>query len=204
MYFNERENTNIDKELRKKKKIKFDMKKLIVGGIILGVIIIALLLIFFLMKTPRYSLNLNGDKEITIYQGSVYNELGYEAHDNKNNNLNGEVSIQSNLDPNTIGTYTITYTLYNKTKTRVVKVIERPAIITVVYLNGDKNMTISLGSTYEEPGYSAVDAIDGDLTNKVKINGHVDTSKRGTYSITYSVVNSQGVTTAEVRTVTVQ
>ena len=61
-----------------------------------------------------------------------------------------------------------------------------------------------MGDAYEEPGYSAIDAVEGDLTNKVKINSNLDTSKQGTYRIIYSVTNSDGVTTSETRTIIVQ
>ena len=42
-----------------------------------------------------------------------------------------------------------------------------------------------------------------DLFDKVKVTGKVDTSKVGTYQITYSVVNSRNVTTKTTRTIIV-
>ena len=124
--------------------------------------------------------------------------------DNKKNNLNNEVTVKSNLDSNTIGTYTITYSLHDITKIRTVKVVAKPDIITVIHLNGEKNIYLNVGETFNEPGYSAIDAIDGDLTDKVKVSGSFDTSNIGTYRIIYSVVNSSGVTTSETRTIIVQ
>ncbi len=204
MYFNQKEDTNIDKALRKRKRINFDKKTLKIGGIILGIIVVILLVILLFARMTRRYLVLNGSTNITVYQGSIYNEPGYNAYDNKKNNLNNEVIVESNLDTNTIGTYKITYTLYGKTKTRTIKVVAKPAIVTVIHLNGDKNVYLNVGTTYNEPGYSAIDATDGDLTSKVKVNSNVDTSKRGTYRIIYSVVNSNGVTTSETRTIIVQ
>ena len=204
MYFNTKEETNIDNELKAKKESKINKKTIIIIGIVLAVIIISLILILLLMNVKRYTLKLNGSESITIYQGSVYIEPGYDAHDNKNNDLSDEVVVLSNLDSNSIGTYTITYTLHNKTRIRNIEVVEQPSVITVIFLNGDKNVYINAGSSYDEPGYSAIDAIDGDLTDKVNVSSNVNTSKRGTYTIIYSVVNSAGVTTSETRTIIVQ
>lgn len=204
MYFKQKEDTNIDNQLKSDKKINISKKTIITIIIVLAVVAIAILLPMLVMILNRYTLILKGDSEITIYQGSIYVEPGYDAYDNRKKSLNDEVNIQSNLDPNTIGTYTITYTLHDKVKTRNIKVVEQPPVITVIYLNGDKNIYMSQGSDYVEPGYNAIDAIDGDLTNKVNVNSNVDTSKKGTYQIIYSVVNSAGVTTTETRTIIVQ
>lgn len=59
----------------------------------------------------------------------------------------------------------------------------------VIKLNGDDSMIIDLGGTYEEPGVKSVDDdVDGKIDIKnVVIKGNVDTSKIGTYRITYTV-----------------
>lgn len=207
MYFKEKEDTNIDNELKKSKKV--DKKKIskvffTIIGILVALIIIGLLIVLLIKKMNREFLILNGDMNMTIYKGTIYNEPGYEAYDNNKNSLNDQVIVNSNLDPNTIGTYKIVYTLNNKSKTRTIKVVEKPDIITIIHLNGKYNIYLNVGDTYEEPGYSAIDAVEGDLTNKVKINSNLDTSKQGTYRIIYSVTNSDGVTTSETRTIIVQ
>ena len=48
-----------------------------------------------------------------------------------------------------------------------------------------------LKSTYEEPGYSALDKKDGDLTSEVKVLGKVKKTP-GIYYITYKVKDSSG------------
>ena len=208
MYFNEKEDTNIDWELKKNRK-KVDKKQVAknifkIVGIILAVLIIVLIIILLIKKSNHLYLVLNGDDNMTIYKGTTYNEPGYRAYDKKNNNLNDQVTVKSSLDSNTIGTYTIVYTLNNIRKTRTIKVIEKPDIITVIHLNGKLNIYLNVGDNYEEPGYVAIDDVDGDLTDKVVVNSNVDTSKRGTYRIIYSVTNSDGVTTSVTRTVIVQ
>lgn len=207
MYFNEnKENTNIDSEFSKKKEFNLNNYKkiLIIAGIIILFLLIILIIISLSKGKKNYYITLNGDDNITIYEGATYNEPGYSAFDNKNNDLNGAVKVKSNLDSESIGTYTIIYSLYKKSVTRTINVIERPEVTTIIYLNGDKNTTLKVGDTFTDPGYKAIDAIDGDLTDKVTKSGNVNTSQKGTYKIIYSVVNSKGVTISEIRTITIE
>lgn len=51
-------------------------------------------------------------------------------------------------------------------------------------------MTVEAGSEFSDPGYTATDNYDGDLTDKVSVTGAVDTSKPGDYEIKYSVADS--------------
>jgi peptidoglycan/xylan/chitin deacetylase (PgdA/CDA1 family) len=71
-------------------------------------------------------------------------------------------------------------------------------------LHGETSITLSYGQKYEEPGYSASDNCDGDITDRVTISGFVDTKKAGTYKITYTVEDSYGNTDTQVRTVQVK
>ena len=57
----------------------------------------------------------------------------------------------------------------------------------VITLKGNSVVTIKLNGTYKEEGATAKDNKDGDLTDKIKITGKVDTKKEGTYTITYTV-----------------
>ncbi len=64
-----------------------------------------------------------------------------------------------------------------------------PPIIT---LKGDKTITITEGDDFTDPGATATDDKDGDITSKITKSGSVDTNKPGTYTITYSVSDSAG------------
>ncbi len=59
-----------------------------------------------------------------------------------------------------------------------------------IKLNGNSTVTLKLNESYVEQGATAKDNIDGDLTSKIEIKGSVDTSKVGTYVITYTVKDS--------------
>lgn len=209
MYFNnEKEDTNIDSEFgRKKIGFNFDFQKykipifIGIGVLLLGLIIF--LIVMFSSKKVHYFIELYGDETLTIYANSEYNEQGYKAYDNKGNNLTGQVVIDSNLDTSKIGKYQITYKINNYKKIRDVIVVERPTGYTTIYLKGDLTVYLNVGNEYQETGYTVIDTVDNNLTDKVKVTSNLDTNKKGTYQIIYSVTNSSGVTTTEVRTVIV-
>ena len=76
----------------------------------------------------------------------------------------------------------------------------------VITLNGDKSISVGKGEEYKEAGVkSLVDNTDGKLDIKnVTIKGEVDTTKIGTYEITYTAFDSlrnKTVVTREVKVV---
>ncbi len=62
----------------------------------------------------------------------------------------------------------------------------------VITLAGANPMEISQGESYVEPGYSATDNADGDITANVSISGSVDSTIVGSYTLTYAVSDSSG------------
>lgn len=64
-----------------------------------------------------------------------------------------------------------TNTKENNDKTQTEVDTEKP----VITLFGDKEITLTVGDKYTEPGAVATDNVDGDLTKKIKITGKVNT-----------------------------
>ncbi len=74
-----------------------------------------------------------------------------------------------------------------------------PPIIT---LNDPASVSLTVGDPFTDPGATATDAVDG--TNTVTTSGSVDTSKAGTYTLTYNAVDAaHNHATPVTRTVTV-
>ena len=73
-----------------------------------------------------------------------------------------------------------------------------------ITLIGGNAITITKGTPYEEPGYTAIDEEDGDITSKVIKNGIVDTENEGDYDLLYYVEDSDGNRTTRRRIVTVK
>jgi MYXO-CTERM domain-containing protein len=63
----------------------------------------------------------------------------------------------------------------------------------VITLNGSAFVRLTVGDSYTDPGATASDPEDGDLTADIVVGGNtVNTSSAGTYVITYDVTDSAG------------
>ena len=74
---------------------------------------------------------------------------------------------------------------------------EKPTI----KLKGSSIIYLKVGEKYNEYGYTATDNCLGNITNRVKISGSVDSNKEGKYTITYSVSDDLNNKTKITRTV---
>lgn len=74
----------------------------------------------------------------------------------------------------------------------------------VITLKGKEKITIKVGDTYKDEGATAKDNKDGDLTSKIVVTGKVDTSKKGTYTLTYTVEDNAKNKATKTRTVVVE
>ena len=68
----------------------------------------------------------------------------------------------------------------------------------VITLIGDSVVTVEVGSNYVDVGATANDNYDGDLSASIITTSNVDTSKVGTYTITYNVSDAAGNAAAQV------
>ena len=73
-----------------------------------------------------------------------------------------------------------------------------------IVLNGSASVTIRQGATYTDAGATATDNVDGDISGRIVVNNGVDTSRAGTYSVTYSVTDFAGNSATAARSVVVQ
>ncbi len=75
----------------------------------------------------------------------------------------------------------------------------------VITLNGNATIDLIVGDAFSDPGATATDNVDGDISANIVVGGDaVDTNTPGTYVITYNVSDAAGNAAAQVtRTVTV-
>ena len=74
----------------------------------------------------------------------------------------------------------------------------------VPILNIPKSVSTKVGNPIAlNEEYSATDAEDGDLTEKIEVTGEVNFSKAGSYELSYKVTDSDGNTNTKTRTVAV-
>lgn len=74
----------------------------------------------------------------------------------------------------------------------------------IMTLQGDENTIVLAGEKYIESGCYAFDKKGKNLTKKMTVEGDVDTSTPGTYTVTYTATDSDGNTATKERTVTVK
>ena len=68
-----------------------------------------------------------------------------------------------------------------------------------IELNGDEEMTVNVGSTFKDPGAKAKNGDGKDISDKIKIEGEVDTKTPGTYRVYYSIGKAIVVREVEVK-----
>lgn len=135
-----------------------------------------------------------------VIPGQTYQEEGFLARDNYDGDLTDQV-VKAVLSDRII--YYVEDSSGNRDEV-VRSIVYYDPIPPELTLKGDSSITITEGGGFEEPGYTATDNCDGDITHRVQITGSVNTKKSGTYKLIYTVEDSFGhVVTAE-RTVKVK
>lgn len=153
-----------------------------------------------------------GDSVIQLIQGSPWEEPGYIASDITDGDITDNVIVDSsNLIDNmaTIGTYTIIYEVTNSAggtarKTRLVSVTDNPYDIVppvITLLGRNPDTTLAGGTAYVDPGATALDNKDGDLTDQITVSGEVNLKEMGKYTLTYSCKDAAGLRGTATRTV---
>lgn len=163
------------------------MKSKTIIPILILLIIITISIIYNTL--PR--LQLNGPQNMVISYRDEYEEQGVIVK-NATGNYMSKIKIDSNIDTKKNGNYYVDYSLKIGGKTlhvrRNVKVIDD--INPVIKLKGEQIIKMSINKQYIEPGYTAIDEYDGDITNKVQITGEIDTENYGEYVLTYKATDN--------------
>ena len=145
-------------------------------------------------------IELSGDNPSYICSGRNYIEDGYKVNDNYDGDITNYIII-TEFDNSIL--YSVKDSSGNESR------IERKLVIgdkesPIINLNGDNIINMYLGERYHEPGYSASDNCDGDITENVVVTGTVDTTKIGSYTIKYEITDSAGNSNSIERTVIVK
>lgn len=170
--------------------------------------IIFLLIILFVICMAIYKMVTHNDFVVNLKTTTF--EIGEEYTNDftatyKGEDVTDKVKVTHNIYSNAVGKYQVvfSYTVQNKeykvTKTIEIKDETKPDI---TLKSGDTIMVV-LGDKYNEPGYTAIDDYDGDVTSNVKVSGEVNTNKEGTYTLKYTVTDSSGNKAVVKRKVTV-
>ena len=135
-----------------------------------------------------------------VIPGEEYREEGYIARDNYDGDLTDQV-VKTVFEDKII--YTVADSSGNMDE------VERPIVYydpvpPELTLFGEETITLAYGQAFEDPGYTAWDNCDGDITHKVIISGSVQSRRAGTYQLQYTVEDRYGNSDSQTRTVIVK
>ena len=154
-------------------------------------------------QLPR--LTLYGKIYDTIEVKSQWKEPGWLVLDEDSINRSAQVTVVSQLDNYVTGDYEIHYSWQNKTST--IKLTDKRYIHVgdtthpVLKRVGNEFDTIQAFEHYQDLGVTATDNYDKTL--KISVTGRVDSSKLGTYPLTYCTKDVSGNSSCVERKVTV-
>ncbi|MDE0821429.1 MAG: DUF5011 domain-containing protein, partial [Opitutales bacterium] len=102
----------------------------------------------------------------------------------------------NSVDKGKLGDYYLTYNVTDEAgniadeRVRRVTVVDRLA--PVISLNGPSHIFHERGIIFQDAGVTALDSLDGDLSNLIEVQSPVDVFRLGDYAITYDITDSAG------------
>ena len=130
-----------------------------------------------------------------------YKEEGFTAEDNYDGDLTDKVERSEKDD---VITYTVTDSSGN-TATETRKIVYGDPEPPKITLKGSAIMTMKAGDAFKDPGFTATDNADGDVTDKVKVKkSDFTTYSAGKHTLTYEVKDTYGNKAKATRTVLVR
>lgn len=144
-------------------------------------------------------ITLTGDGAAHI-AGTPYEEEGFTATDNYDGDITDRVVRTEDMGR-------ITYTVLDSSGNFAVAQREVPYLDPVppeIILTEGEHIIHKAGTRFVDPGFTAMDTGDGDVTEAVSVTGEVTWYKPGSYPLTYSVSDSHGNASTVTRTVEVK
>ncbi|ADO70143.1 uncharacterized protein STAUR_2339 [Stigmatella aurantiaca DW4/3-1] len=151
-------------------------------------------------------LALNGPANLPLECGTSFTDPGAIAEDVCDDNLN--ITVTGTVNPAVPAQYTLTYNVTDSAanaaapvnRTVTVQDTQGPTLV----LNGPATAGLECGTPFNDPGATADDLCEGDLSGAVVRTGTLNQGAVGNYTLTYNVADQGGHTAAPVsRTVAV-
>jgi len=122
----------------------------------------------------------------------AFSDPGATASDACAGDLTSSIIVSGSVNPNVVGSYTLTYTVsdgsHTATANRTVNVVDTiPPVITV---NGANPMTVECHTSFSDPGATANDGCAGSFP--ASASGTVNVNVPGTYTIIYNASDPSG------------
>lgn len=149
-------------------------------------------------------LTLNGEERVELDYGSTFTDPGATAIDDVDGDLTTSLSVSGTVDTTIYGEQYLTYQVTDSNGNTAVKeriVVVKESIPPELTLLGNEREFVKLNEEYTEPGYTAIDNADGDISPLVEVSGTVDVTKVGAYQLTYTATDSSNNITTGTRTI---
>ena len=153
------------------------------------------------------SIFLLGDELVTLAYAEAFTDPGATALDPEDGNLNSQVQIAGDTVNSLVsGSYVISYSvtdaggLTTSIERTVTILPNQPPVVTLV---GQTTIYIEQGGTFTDPGATATDPEQGDISDSIIVDSNVDTNTPGNYIVTYAVSDIAGASDQAERTVVV-
>ena len=152
------------------------------------------------VDTAAPQITLVTDPDHFTFPNQPYEEEGFSATDNYDGDITDKV-VAEQIDGKVI--YTVADSSGNEFRVEREIRYDDP-VAPELALKGDAKITITEGDKWKDPGCTATDNVDGDISDRVTVTGSVDHTKPGSYKLTYEVKDTyENAATAE-RTVVVK
>ena len=148
-------------------------------------------------------ITLIGDPVVELTKGQVYKDLGAVAVDNFDKDITSNITVtglSSILSAEPGEKIKIRYNVSDSAGNKAIEVVRTITIVVdkikpVITLIGDSTIEVVKGDSYQDLGATAFDNLDGDITNKIKVDGVPSTTNVAVgsqFRVEYNVVDGSG------------
>lgn len=142
-------------------------------------------------------ITLIGPSLVAIEIGDTYVDQGATATDNADGNITSKIVVDNKVNTSKIGLYTVSYNVTDSTGNKADEVIRQvdvqgdktPPVITLL---GDNPFEMDVYTSFVDPGATAIDNLDGDVTSLIAVEVKVDTFRVGSYKVYYTAYDNSG------------
>lgn len=154
-------------------------------------------------------LTLIGSTPITVEASLNYLDDGATAIDVVDGDISSQIVVVNPVQSTVPSTYTLSYNVSDAAGNAAPQITRDVTIIDTtppdLVITGGNPLLHEAGTVYTDAGATALDIVDGDLTNSITTTGAatVDGNVIGTYTVDYSVTDTAGNTNTTTRTINV-
>lgn len=161
------------------------------------------------LDTAQPLITLLGSATVNLAVGDSYTDAGATAHDNIDGDITNITVTGLPINTSVPGTFRIHYNIEDDragnpaaevTRTIIVSPLALDTTAPVITLVGASTINLTNGQTFIDPGVTATDNRDGNISSRIVVGGNtVNVNAAGTYTITYNVSDAAGNAALEVR-----